>query len=462
MNRSLRSGARSRRQRGAALIVSVLLFAVIGVTALLAFARASESESDRDRRTTEALAAAKAALIGFAGGIALTGSERPGDLPCPDLDNDGVADPPCSTETSRLGRLPWKTLGLPDLRDGDGERLWYAVSRNFKNNPRTPCPNHADVGCLNSNTLGTITVRDAAGAVVHDATNVDPVTNNGIVAVVIAPGAVLTRDDSPGSPQVRDATGTNNPVNYLDVQPGGGEDNANFVDAAPSLNGFIAGPVVGPSGQVIVNDRIAAITLQDILPVLERRVVQEVAVCLRDYAAVSGQKYPWAADMIQSGLNNNYLDNAVVTARSYGRIPDPPFTRTQSDDGTMGAGWVGACKILVGGWWTNWKSQVLYAIAPAFQPGGAAACGSCLTVIRPPSIGAPATSVRVVAMSAGRALPPQSSPPFPGQNRSAPIGTVNTDPLNYVEFENATSDTTFEIRFVSATFNDRLAYFPMP
>jgi hypothetical protein len=31
-------------------------------------------------------------------------------------------------QAERLGRLPWKTLGLPDLRDGDGERLWYAVS----------------------------------------------------------------------------------------------------------------------------------------------------------------------------------------------------------------------------------------------------------------------------------------------------------------------------------------------
>ena len=460
MNRSLRSGVRSRRQRGAALIVSVLLFAVIGVTALLAFARASESEAGRDRRTTEALAAAKAALIGFAGGTKLTGSERPGDLPCPDLDNDGSAELSCPLEAQRLGRLPWKTLGLPDLRDGDGERLWYAVSKNFKNNPRTPCPNHADAGCLNSNSLGTITLRDASGAIVHDATNLDPITHNGIVAVVIAPGAVLARDDSPGSPQVRDATGINNSVNYMDVAPAGGEDNANFVDTPiATTNGFISGPVMGPSGQVIVNDRIAAITLGDILPVLERRVVQEVAVCLRDYAAANvGRKYPWAADMLESGLNNNYLDSAAATAGSYGRIPDAPFTRTQSDDGTMGAGWVGACKIPpplpapqpAVNWWTNWKSQVLYAIAPAFQPGGAAACGACLTVNRPN--GAPVASVRVVAMASGRALS--------GQNRIL-VG-ANTNPANYVEFENATSDAMFEIRFASVTFNDRLAYFPMP
>ena len=54
------------------------------------------------------------------------GASRLGDLPCPDRDDDGDADavPGCDTAALALGRLPWKTLGLPDLRDGDGERLW--------------------------------------------------------------------------------------------------------------------------------------------------------------------------------------------------------------------------------------------------------------------------------------------------------------------------------------------------
>ena len=104
-------------QRGAALIVAVVLFALIGVTAILAVARGTDSEAEKERRTTDALAQAKAALIGFASGVALTGAERPGDLPCPDMDNDGSADPPdspCPTAANRLGRLPWRTLGLPD------------------------------------------------------------------------------------------------------------------------------------------------------------------------------------------------------------------------------------------------------------------------------------------------------------------------------------------------------------
>ena len=62
----------------------------------------------------------------------------PGYLPCPDTDGDGWAEATCgsldgaSGQASRLGLLPWKTLGLPDLRDGYGERLWYAVSSKYK------------------------------------------------------------------------------------------------------------------------------------------------------------------------------------------------------------------------------------------------------------------------------------------------------------------------------------------
>jgi hypothetical protein len=443
-----RFGPRRHTQQGAALIVAVVLFTLIGVTTILAVARGTDEQTQKDGRTAEALAAAKQALLGFAAGIALTGAERPGDLPCPDMDNDGSADPPCATEGLRLGRLPWRTLGLGDLRDGDGERLWYAVSTRFKNNPRTSCADHADPGCLNSDTHGTITVRDASGAVVYDG------LSNGAIAVLISPGAVLRRADSPTDPQVRDAAGINNPINYLDVLPAGGEDNANFVDAA--TNGFVAGPVLDANRRVIVNDRIVTITHQDLLPALERRVVQEVAYCLNQYAAASGQRYPWAADMLESGLNNKYLDSDAPAARRYGRIPDEPFTRTQSDDAAMSANWTSGCKLTVGSWWTNWKSQIIYSLAEAYQPGAAAACGSCLSVNLPSAPSA--ANVRYVVIAAGMVLA--------GQDRSAPPGTVNVNPANFVEFENSTSPTApdpiFEVRLISASFNDRLAYFPVP
>src|SRR5262249_54990152 len=162
-------------------------------------------------------------------------------------DNDGTPATPgvdLSCAAGTIGRLPWKKLGLPDLRDGYGERLWYAVSSNYKNSPRTACANAGAAGCLNSDTTGTLTVRNPDGAAVNDAT-----ASTGAIAVIIAPGPILRRND--GTLQDRSAAGENLAVNYLDIaNVGSNEDNANFVDG--NANGFINGPVRDASGNVIV------------------------------------------------------------------------------------------------------------------------------------------------------------------------------------------------------------------
>src|SRR5262249_17835018 len=125
------------RQRGFALILVFLVLGVAFSSLLFSYITPFGPTINNDKVTSAALVQARAALTGVAAGVNLTGAQRPGDLPCPDLNNDGTAEASCSTLVSRIGRLPWKTLGLPDLRDGAGERLWYAVSTNFKNNPRT-------------------------------------------------------------------------------------------------------------------------------------------------------------------------------------------------------------------------------------------------------------------------------------------------------------------------------------
>ena len=83
---------------------------------------------ETEKTTSEALAQAREALIGYAA----SDDNRPASLPCPDTDNNGSAQLYAGSYCpSEIGRLPWRTLGLPDLRDGSGERLWYAVSREF-------------------------------------------------------------------------------------------------------------------------------------------------------------------------------------------------------------------------------------------------------------------------------------------------------------------------------------------
>jgi hypothetical protein len=78
---------------------------------------------------------------------------------------------PCNDPNERVGRLPWKTLGLPDLRDAAGERLWYAISDSLR-----------DQGVVNSNSAGQLAVYDGvSGAALASS----------VVAVIIAPGTEL-------------------------------------------------------------------------------------------------------------------------------------------------------------------------------------------------------------------------------------------------------------------------------
>jgi hypothetical protein len=125
-------------QRGAFLLLATLvLMLAIGFVFALELA-APAARVSRERVTEQALAEAREALLAYAADRPVNAIVGPGYLPCPDLDDDGWAESTCgslsgdSGQEQRLGRLPWKTLGIADLRDADGERLWYAVSSRYK------------------------------------------------------------------------------------------------------------------------------------------------------------------------------------------------------------------------------------------------------------------------------------------------------------------------------------------
>ncbi len=132
--------SRSAQQHGQALIAALLLVTVLAAGAMLANGELrARSEAVAHARSLEALAQARSALIGYA----ISYEERhPGEgyglLPCPDSGNDGSTPiGACGPrDVAAIGRLPWRTLGLPDLRDGWGECLWYAVAGSVKHNPK--------------------------------------------------------------------------------------------------------------------------------------------------------------------------------------------------------------------------------------------------------------------------------------------------------------------------------------
>jgi len=486
------------RQRGAAFIV-MLVILIMGVAAFLVSSLSSIAlQAKRDEVTANALKQAKEALIGYAASVVITNpsaaSPRPGNLPCPDINNDGSAEPSCSGNA--IGRLPWKTLGLPDLRDSNGERLWYAVSINFKKSPVTPCTAPGQSGCLNSNSSGTITVHASDGSLLNDGS-----TNNGAVAVVIAPGEVLIRQGET-LPQNRSCsinvdcdsadictaspptlTPKCNAANYLDIFNDYldkinsnlphtllNEDNANFANSSAS-DGFIQGRIkihdsIHNTDNVIINDQILVITQDNIMQAVQRRVAGEVKQCLSEYAndPQNMGRYPWA---VLPGDYPSYLDGVD---HLFGRIPDAPFQQTclssggnLSDLGTnkcsdtptigMKNNWTGNCNIdSLSGWWFNWKDLVFYGLSDAYKPTiplVAPACGTCLSVSTPAVL----ANKNFIVIVAGKAL---SSP---DQTSRA---SIKTDPSLYLEGGNQNADQSGGYNFIqntpSATFNDTVIF----
>lgn len=315
------------KQNGVALIVFVFITALVLTAYMLKLHTSSKLKVEQDKKTQQALTAAKQALLAYAteeitadrrappllrcdivdGKVPKNCScenncIRPGDLPCPDLNNDGEAETACSSAASRLGRLPWKTLGVGDIRDGAGERLWYAVSNRYKNNPR--------VLPLNSETIGTVSLRNATGAVINNGS-----ATSGLVAVIVSPGQPLTRSD--GLVQGRSVANQNNPIHYLDIAFG--EDNANFDDE--TTNGFILGPIkVMQNNQMVTisNDIALSIARDEINAVMEPRVLIEVAEAVNYYYSVTGVN-PEPANLAELSC----LDNPIINDNSNaGCAPD--------------------------------------------------------------------------------------------------------------------------------------------
>src|SRR5262245_10615806 len=224
-------------QRGQAGVIVLLLVGMIITALVFGMATPARESKAADQKTAAALAKAKEALIGYAA----SDPNRPGVLPCPDTDDDGSADSPCGAlGVTAIGRLPWRTLGLPDLRDGYGECLWYAVSANFKNSGAS------GPARLNSDSPGTLAVNESTGTLSLAASMV--------VAIVIAPGPVL-----PGQNRApvgtTDCGGNTTATNYLDTITVGA---TTFNNATGSgTNNFISAEAV-PTSQL--NDRLLPIT----------------------------------------------------------------------------------------------------------------------------------------------------------------------------------------------------------
>jgi len=299
------SGESARVQRGFALIALLSLAALISaflIASALNFTSAGVS-NEREERSMGALRKAKAALIAYAASEqwqAYKGqtTNQPGGLPCPDVNDTGASPGICSSAASRVGRLPWATIGSEDLRDASGERLWYAVSSNSYKNA---------ANIINSDTPGLLTVTGAA-----------PASN--VVAVVIGPGEALSGQDRIAQ--------HNDPAAYLEG-----------VTASTPDYGY--NTVAVPSGTA--NDRLLVITQADLMaavePVVAARIERDVKPYIQAWSdPVTGWgAYPFAAPFAAGGPPANpgraQAEYKGATGQANGLLPittDPNWARWQT------------------------------------------------------------------------------------------------------------------------------------
>jgi len=328
-----------RKQRGQALLLLVALV-VLGLTALgLGFIRPATSAINADNRTTQALAQAKDALLGWG----ISDQNRPGLLPYPDRNADGAYDgysdcPPQDsnpvTSILLLGKLPVIGEKLPcvsprtnmgiEKTDAGGETLWYAVSSNLVND-RIPAVFPNIPANLNGAT-NWLSVSDASGNLL----------SNQVAFVLLAPGGALPAQDRSAA-----APGA---VNYLDSYTVGASTYNNWDSSSLSFIAALDTTRV-PAGSNQFNERLIYVTRDEYRIAIANRVAGELKLLLSQFYTANGF-YPFPAPA---------ADGECVSGTTTGYIP----SQDAVPDCAGGA--------LAGlppdpSWFTDWNSYVAYTL----------------------------------------------------------------------------------------------------
>ncbi len=470
---------RNNTQSGVALIALLAIF-MLSATGILLYRLNNRTDFmlENQAQTAQALAKAKEALIGHAATYAETHPGQPqGYLPCPDNNGDGSAETSCSsTGNSVIGRFPWKTLGLPPLRDGSGECLWYAVSGSYKCNPKK---------ILTSDSDGLFTVEDSAGnSIAGKGNTVEEKSYHRAIAIVFAPGRIIdgqVRSATPGEATECGSNVIKNPVdpindvkNYLDnyknessgleINNYTGDGTLSFVPSdsgnsgffatttpstspptLPPTSTFISAPLTRKDGNitnVIFNDVLMLITPKDFEPVYRRMdywVAEKVKGCLNQYADTNTlKKYPWA-----SQLDSNYTDD--INER-FGRIP-LTLSNSASLYNDLLNQWPPECFDETAGlddekwgWWNEWKKMVFFAVDDEYSPAVSLAPPTMTTLS--------GEAMKMIVLVAGRRLMEERD---------------ETKRVDYLEGDNHDGNEEFEFKdHATSTFNDVVLGTPLP
>ncbi len=294
-----------RQQRGAALIIvaTVLVMGVAWFT-VGALGKAAPSVAQREIETGRALQEAKRALLGYiAQYAARTNFEFPGRMPCPESPNsigtanEGLVASACSNTAAVVGRFPWRTIGVEQLRDGDREPLWYVLSPNF----------HPTSFPLNAAPPNPWLNLDTPPQLPFDGTMV--------VALIIAPGRALNTLSDPAAPPAG-CPKVNQQVLNRYVAP---LNPANFLEC-----GNASGSYENRGTSPWTNDRVVSITAADwqdaitgaVADRLQRQVAPAIASWNEIELSASGRSWSSAYLPLASPFGdpaaNGYCGGAAI------------------------------------------------------------------------------------------------------------------------------------------------------
>ena len=274
-------------------------------------------------------------------------------------DRMGRSDLLCGCAAGAIGRVPWKSLGIPEPKDSAGETLWYAIAGPFRNFSQSSAP-------ITSDTLGDLTVYSGSSATT---------LTSQAVAVIFAPGPALAGQDRSCTVGVNcTATGQCttapasltprcNPSNYLEAAGGGNnaQTNGPFVQAQPSGT---------------FNDRLLAFTNAELMPPVEQRVAREMIAYLNAYRAATIATYPpgiypWAD-------RGNGISNGVeyTFATNHNRFPCSALPVDWNSGGTppLPLWLTNQCATA-----TGWAGVIYYSVARNFLQNAGAGCTACDT-----------------------------------------------------------------------------------
>ena len=287
---------RRPKQKGAALIIFTVIFALATVALLISQLDGNAIKVDRDKKTAAALIEAKRALIGWS----IT-RNNPGQLPCPEdtskinLPTEGDAMTNCNTLPA-IGRLPWRALKSGDLRDGHGERLWYVISPGFRVSP------------ISSATAAQLTVNGVP---------------NSAVAIIFSAGPPLPGQARP--------TPTNtlppNPAQYLDQSNNDGD--GVFINMSPTNT---------------YNDQLLTVSHNELFSVVLPRVLGEIkgdnTQGLVKFYSINSNNYPYADTNGDGVFNLGQLIGSPSYEGLSDNDPDNLFFNTAIKNMLLNNGWM--------------------------------------------------------------------------------------------------------------------------